>query len=194
MVAPMAVEPFGRTIAVPLGVVAARERIDHPWQEFVWRPVAVFLDAGPVVAWRELMRTPTSIHYHVATLPLELHRKECAGYRVNLANGVPSIYVVLREGSENGGEEPVHAHLVTASPFDIEAYGHTPADIVGRVAMPDRLVELVEAFVAGHPVDETFVKRRRQEHCVDDEHTFGQEPIEVLRARNGGVEPGRPRR
>ena len=50
------------------------------------------------------------------------------------------------------------------------------------------------AFVAGHPIDETFVKRRRQEHTVDDEHTFGQEPIEVLRARNGGVEPGRPRR
>ncbi len=181
-----------RTLEIPLGVIVAREAIDHPWQDHIWKPVSVFLDAPPVDGWRMLRQEPGREHYHIATMPLELHRKETAGYKVNLSNGVPSVYVVLREGSGDGGDRPIHCHLLTASPFDVEAYGATPDDMVGRVAMPDLLVELVDAFISAHHVEEPFVKRARVRYEIEDEHKFGQEPVHLLRdrMRRAGHEPG----
>ena len=183
--------PIARTLTIPLGVVVAREAIDNPWQSHIWRPLSVFLGATEIDGWRELQRGPGYEHYHAATLPLELHRKETTGYTVNLTNGVPSIYVVLRE-KPAGDQPPIEVHLVTASPFDVQAYGATAEEIVGRVAMPDELIELVAAFVETHHVDETFRKRKRQPHLIEDEHQFGQEPVHLLRdrMRRAGRDPG----
>jgi hypothetical protein len=173
-----------RIVTVPLGVVISREAIDHPWQECIWRPVSVFLDAAPVTAWRTLRTDGRVEHFHAATLPLELHRKETAGYIANLTSQAPGIYVILREGAADGGSEPVHVHLLTASGHEIEAYGHGPSEIVGCVAIPDELRALIEAFVAAHHVDEPFEKRQRRPHVDDDDvRQFGQEPIDVLRSR-----------
>ena len=174
-----------RVLSIALGVVIARDKIDHPWQEYAWRPVSVFLNAPEVGEWRELRRDATSTHYHAATLPLELHAKDTLGYQANLADEAPLVYVVLREGGEHG--QPVHVAIVTASPHEAEAYGHGSEEIVGSVAMPQPLFELVEAFVAEHHVEEPFVKRQRQKHHQAEEHKFGQEPIEVLRKRQPGA-------
>jgi hypothetical protein len=174
-----------RALSIPLGVVIARERIDHPWQEYAWRPVSVFLNAPEVGEWRELRRDAGATHYHAATLPLELHAKETLGYRANLAEATPSVYVVLREGGPGG--VPMHVALVTASPHEAEAYGQVSEEIVGAVAMPEPLVELIEAFVAEHHVEEPFIKRQRQKHHRAEEHKFGQEPIAELRRRQPGA-------
>jgi uncharacterized protein DUF3305 len=175
-----------RVLSILLGVVIARDRIDHPWQEYAWRPVSVFLNAPEVGEWRELRRDARSTHYHAATLPLELHAKETIGYVANLDTGAPLVYVVLREKS--GGGPPMEVAVITASPYDAEVYGYDGSEIVGGVAMPEPLVELLEAFVAEHHVEEKFVKRQRQKHHREEEHKFGQEPIEVLRQRKG--QPG----
>ncbi|MDX2288282.1 MAG: DUF3305 domain-containing protein [Hyphomicrobiaceae bacterium] len=180
---------MGHAITVRLGVIIARERIDHPWQTHRWRPVSVLLDAPPVDGgWRELSRTAKSVHYHATTLSLELHRKETMAYRVNLANGEPSVYVVLRE---DPGEQPfpIDVHLVTASPFEAQAHGDLGFDQVEAVPMPQPLVALVQAFIDEHHVEETFVKRQRERHVKAEEHQFGQEPLIVLRDRMGGDAP-----
>lgn len=178
-------------ITIPLGVVVAREKIDHPWQEYRWRAVSVFLDAPEKANWRTLTSEVGVSQYHAATLPLVLHRKESMSYRVNLANGEPSIYVVLREDSEHGSERPVSVHSVTASPFEAQAHSDMAFDMVDRVAMPERLLALVEAFIAEHPVEDTFVKRKRQPHAPrQEEHQFGQEPIVVLRERMAARDTG----
>jgi len=170
--------------AVPLGVVIAREKIDHPWQEYRWRAVSVFLDAPETANWRMLLNEPAMTQYHAATLPLVLHRRESMAYRVNLANGEPSIYVVLREESDPESDFPVGVHGITASPFEAQTHGEFAFDSVDRVAMPERLVDIVQSFVAEHPVDDAFVKRKRQPHAPkEEEHRFGQEPIVVLRER-----------
>ena len=174
-----------RVLSVALGVVIAHEKIDHPWQEYAWRPVSVFLNAPEVDEWRELRRDPTAIHYHAATLPLELHPKETIGYVANLDAGKPLVYVVLREGGEGG--KPMQVALVTASPYDAEVYGYTSEETVGTVAMPEPLIELLGAFVAEHHVEEPFVKRQRQKHHRAEEHKFGQEPIADLRRRQPGT-------
>jgi hypothetical protein len=164
-----------------LGVVIAHEKIDHPWQEYAWRPVSVFLNAPEVSDWRELRRDPIATHYHAATLPLELHPKETIGYVANLTTGAPLVYVVLREGGE--GARPVHVALVTASPYDAEVYGQNSDEIVDTVAMPEPLVALLEAFVAEHHEEEPFIKRQRQKHHTSEDHKFGQEPVAELRQR-----------
>jgi len=173
---------MGSSLTIPLGVVIAREKIDHPWLDTRWRPVSVFLNAPPA-EWRTLRRGTDITHYHAATLPLELHRKETMAYQVNLANGEPSVYVVLREDPSFPPDRPVEVFLVTASPFEAQAYGESGFEIVDRVPMPEPLVVLVEEFIAAHHVDEPFVKRQRQKRQAEDEHKFGQEPINVLRER-----------
>jgi uncharacterized protein DUF3305 len=174
-----------RKLSIALGVVIARERIGHPWQEYAWRPASVFLNAPEVSEWRELRRDAASTYYHAATLPLELHAKDTLGYVANLNEDEPSVYVVVREGGPAG--QPVHVAIVTASPHEAEAYGQISEEIVGPVAMPQPLLELVEAFVAEHHTEEPFVKRQRQKHHQAEEHKFGQEPIEVLRKRQPGA-------
>jgi len=72
--------------------------------------------------------------------------------------------------------------------YDAEVYGYDSSEIVGTVAMPAPLIELLEAFVAEHHVEEPFVKRQRQKHHRAEEHKFGQEPIAELRQRKG--QPG----
>ena len=83
-------------------------------------------------------------------------------------------------------ERPLRVAVVTASPYDAEVYGYDGSEIVGTVAMPAPLIELLEAFVAEHHTEEPFVKRQRRKHHQAEEHKFGQEPIEVLRKRQPG--------
>ncbi|MGD9669629.1 MAG: DUF3305 domain-containing protein [Hyphomicrobiaceae bacterium] len=170
--------------SIALGVVVAREKIDHPWQEYRWRAVSVFLDPPEKANWRQLVQDIGVSQFHAATIPLVLHRKETMSYRVNLANGEPSIYVVLREEVDPDADHPVSVHAVTASPFEAQSYGDLAFDSVDRVAMPERLLAMVVAFVGEHPTEEKFVKRQRQPHMgSEEEHRFGQEPIVMLRER-----------
>ena len=64
----------------------------------------------------------------------------------------------------------------------MQAYGESGTETIERVAMPERLVALVRAFIDEHHVEEPFVKRQRQ-RFADDGEKFGQEPIFVLRER-----------
>ena len=169
------------TFTVPLGVVVAREKVAHPWQDYAWRPVNVFLGAETIDAWRELRRGPGFVHYHAATITLELWRRETAAYQANLANGSPSVYVVLREDEEDPSFDGVEVALVTASPFEAQAYGEAGADIIEPVAMPEPLVEVLEAFVDEHHIDEPFVKRQRKKFHRREDRQFGQESLMELR-------------
>lgn len=164
----------------PVGVVIERRQIDSPWQDHVWRPVSVVPGAPPVTEWKELLRGEGWAHYLAATLPLELHRKETAAYKHNLESGHPALYVVLRQQPE--GDRPVEVHLVTASPYEAEAYLASGDEIVEPVAMPEPLAEWLAAFVEEHHVEEVFRKRQRDK-INPDEHKFGKEPIFVTGQR-----------
>jgi hypothetical protein len=179
-------------LTIPLGVTIAREAIDSPWADHIWRPVSVFIGAEPVTAWRLLEQRDGYAHYHVATLPLELHRKETPGYIATLQSDDPGLHIIMRTGAATvDGTEPVHVHLITASAHDAEAYGLQSEETIGKVAIPDDLRDLMEAFIEHHHKEEVFKKRKRRDHHVPEEHKFGQEPIHVLRARmaKSGIKP-----
>jgi hypothetical protein len=152
-----------RRLSMPLGVVIERREIDHRWQKYSWRPVAVIPGAPPIEAWRELAYGERFVRWHAATLPLELHRTETEGYRANLAGKVPAIFVVLRRipPSEKSAGNDVAPFLVTASPYEAEGYLEGE-DVVEVTPMPEGLIAWVQAFVERHHVDEPFVKRKRK--------------------------------
>ena len=141
---------------MPLGVVLERRRIDHPWAAFAWRAVAVIPGAPPPAA-----PAGAEDRVHAATLELGLHRKETEGYRVNLSQPEPVVYVVLRPGAAGAAPRPFR---VTVCPYEAQAYELGGDERVDALPMPPAVAALVARFVAAHHVEVPFVKRRRTPH------------------------------
>ncbi len=152
----------GHVVRMPVGVVLRRQPGVTRWAKWVWRAVAVLPGAAPA-NWRELRREGEAdsevVDYHAATVPLELHRAVVEGYRVALSGTPPSIFVILRPGSET---RPVEVHGVTASAFEAQDHLDNGEETVERLPMPPELVAWVADFVARHLRDEVFVKRQRR--------------------------------
>lgn len=148
------------TETMALGVVLERRPIDHPWAEWSWRAVAVIPGAAPIDAPRELVRDDAHTRFHVATLTLGLHRKETEGYRVNLSQAKPSVFVGLRPGDHDAPRP----FVVTVCPYEAEDYEVGGDEWVDAVPMPAEVAALVGHFVARHHVEEPFVKRKRKPH------------------------------
>jgi hypothetical protein len=150
-----------RSVRIMLGVVVERRRSTSPWQDWSWRPASVFASPPPLGdSWRELVHGDGWTQYHAANLPLELHRVETEGYRVNLMQRPPRVFVVLRPATLPDG----HAYrplLITASPEQAEGYLGSGDEIVEGVAMPDPVVAWLRAFVERHHVEQPFIKRKR---------------------------------
>lgn len=167
---------MSHVVSIEVGVVLARETLDNAWQDHRWRAVAVLLDAPPVEDWREHVRDGDTVFWHAATLPLQLHRKETAAYKINLETGEPAIWIVLRE-NPGGSGRPVEVHLVSASPHEVQAYGEMEQERVESVPMPEPLIALLQDFIARHHREEPFIKRQRDKHHREEDHKFGNQPI-----------------
>lgn len=154
-------------VAIPLGIVVSRERQEHSWDAALrWHPVAVLLDPPPRADWREVSRGRDFVHYHAATLVLTLNRKNAMHYRVNLANGVPSLYLIVRQRPGAGADVPIDIAHVSASPFEIEEYIKDSSDHIERVPMPAELVAQVERFLveaASDTAPHTALRGRRDD-------------------------------
>ncbi|MEP3277965.1 MAG: DUF3305 domain-containing protein [Stappiaceae bacterium] len=165
-----------REISIPLGIVVEKRQSKHPWADWIWKPVAVFMNADETADWQEMRRDETHVRYHAATLLLTLHRKETEALRLNLMLPEPELYVVLQENEDHKSEFPYLAKFVTASSYDAQDYHDAGDDIIEKVAMPEGVAVLIQAFVEEHHVEETFKKRRR-DRLDTEELKFGKTPI-----------------
>jgi len=172
--------PSGSSVLIQIGVIVSRRQPSNAWSDPVWRARGVMLDipAGP--EWRELARGEGATQYLTTRAQLELFRKETEAYIANIESNDPALFVVLRESETD--DAPVEVHLVTASPFEAQDYMDSSEETVDRVAMPEAVVEMVEAFIAQHHVEEKFRKRKRDEVDISQEK-FGKEPIHRVRER-----------
>ncbi len=151
-------------VQLPVGVVVERRKIDNPWQEYGYRPVAVFAGApekDPRSEWTMLREGDGWAHFHAATLPLELFRGETGGYVANLNNLTPQVYVVLSPGDLADDPEMV-THLVTACPYEAESYTEDTDQMVEGVPMPPEVILWIRAFCDAHHKDVPFKKRQRK--------------------------------
>lgn len=177
--------------SLPLGVVLERRRIDNPWQDYTWKPVAVIPGAGPCDPrgeWPVLAGGKDWAQFHAGTLMLELFRKETEGYKVNLSQQPPRLFVGLRSGEDMDSDHEVVPFLVTACPYEAQDYLDSGEDQVDAVAMPDAVIAFVQDFIDRHHVDEPFRKRKRTRAESGDE-AFARRPAR-LRRRGGGAGDG----
>src|SRR3546814_16377590 len=89
-----------KTETLPLGVVLEWRRVDHPWKDHDWRPVAVIPGAPPLDPrgpWTLLREGEAVRKYHAGTLPLELFRSEPLGSKATLLQK-PQRYFVVPSG------------------------------------------------------------------------------------------------
>lgn len=136
-----------KVTTIPLGVIVVRDEPGESWPSDRWRAQSVFLDqAGSVPSVFRSRRNGT---LHVARVPLLIDCRRSTEYRCNLANGVPSIYVVLRDEPRmpHPQRQGVEVRLVSVSPFEVQPYRDNGTLIVDRVPMPSALVDLVQQAI-----------------------------------------------
>ncbi len=172
-----------REVSIPLGIIVEKRKSSHPWADWQWLPVAVFMNASKTASWEELVRDDNFVRYHAATLSLTLHRKETEALRLNLSLDQPELYVVLQENEDHQSEFPYLPQAVTASSYDAQDFHDAGDDIIEKVAMPDAVAAFIQAFVEEHHVEQEFKKRRRDR--VDlEEQKFGKSPIFVSHTKH----------
>ena len=152
-----------------LGVVLERRVSDHPWQDTSLHVVSVIPKApalDPKGTWKTLVADASATQLHAGTLELSLFRKETEGYKLNLSQQPPRVFVVLRRRPDAEGEA-AHAFVpfhVTADPFEAQIYLDNGEDMVEPVEMPDMVAAWVQDYVSRHHVDKPFYKRKRTPH------------------------------
>lgn len=156
-----------------LGVVLERRPSDHPWLDHSWHAVGVIPKAppaDPAGEWRELLRDGEVARFHAGTLPLSLFRKETDGYKVNLSQKPPRVFVVIRRDENPDSPHELSPFHVTACPFEAQIYLDNGDDIVEAVTMPEVVVAWVKDYVDRHHVEQTFKKRRRRPVVEEGRH------------------------
>lgn len=163
-----------RKAHMTLGVVMERRPGATRWVAHVWKPVSVFVGAPPVEPGRALRAGEDWAQFYAGGASLELHRADADGYADNMASPRPSIYVVMTPAR---GEMPWRLQLVTASPYEAEAYMVGGDNLIEPVPMPAEVTTFIAAFVKTHYKPEPFKKRQRDQPPALKEEKFGKEPI-----------------
>jgi hypothetical protein len=144
--------------SIPVGVVVERRKAKSQWVDYVWRPIAVLPGLPETPPWSVLDGDAEATRFYAGSSEVALYRSESPRYADNLVNGTPALWVVLRP---TGGDPPYSVQTVTADPSEGEAYTESGNDLVESVPMPPSVRETIAAFVAEHPVEERFFKRKR---------------------------------
>jgi hypothetical protein len=152
---------------IPVGVVVERRKADSPWQEFLYRPVAVLAGVPVATPWTVISADADVTTLYAGQAVIELYRTETANYRDNLASGIPLVWVVLRP---TNGEIGFDLFLVTADPAEGEALTGAGDDLVEAVSMPLPIIAIVGSFIAEHHVEQPFFKRLRDRSGASKEN------------------------
>jgi hypothetical protein len=168
-----------------LGVVLERRPSDHPWQDHNWHLVGVIPqapDADPKAPWRELLRDGDVVRFHAGTLTLSLFRKETEGYRLNLSQHPPRIFVIVRRDEDPDSPHELRPFHVTACPYEAQIYLDNGEDIVEAVVMPEVVLGWVKDYVERNHVEQPFKKRKRRPHVSDERKPFEPSADSPVRA------------
>ena len=158
---------------IPVGVVVERRKASNPWIDVAWRPIGVLAGAPEAAPWTMLEASDDRASFYAGLAEIALYRTETGQYRDNLNSGRPSLWVSLRP---TGVEPPFEIVAVTADPAEGESFTQVGDDLVEAIPMPPAVQAIVEAFVAEHHVERTFVKRKRDR--ADPQALARRAPIE----------------
>jgi len=144
-------------LSIPVGVVVERRKAASSWIDFAWRPVSVL--AGEPAAERGacLGNDEETATFYAGVAYLDLYRSETSRYRDNLTSPQPSVWVAI---IATDGAPLCAVVAATIDPAEGEALSE-PGTVVEAVPLPHAIAEQIAEFVARHPVEENFVKRKR---------------------------------
>ncbi len=143
--------------SLDLGIIVESQVVDHPWIDRVWRATEAVRAIAPACDWQKLIETPDCARFYARTLRLDLFRRDTEGYRLNLAQTRPQLFVVMR----GIGSERPEPFAVTACPYEAEDYEIGGDERVDAVHMDPFVMTFAAHFVADHHKDEPFHKRKR---------------------------------
>jgi len=171
------VAPVKNSERLRVGIVLERRRIGHPWQEYAWHAAEVVPGAPDIAASSLLQQGEGWTRHHMATLDVELFPRETEGYRFNLSQAQPAVYVLWRHAGEDIEQAPEVFH-VTVCPYEAQDYLDGGDVVVEAVALPDLVAQWMRTYIARHHVDEPFEKRRRKRdkgggEAAGEEEEFG---------------------
>ena len=144
------------TETISVGVVLERRPSTSPWLDLVWRPIEAVVPPLPLPSGHVMVEEAGVARIYAGELDVTLFVDETEGYRRNLSDEVPRLFVVLRP--DEGGPIPFRA---TASPYEAEAYQVSGNETVEGVPMPAAVAATVASFVERFHVDQPFIKRER---------------------------------
>lgn len=159
---------------MPVSVVIERRESANQWDDHLWRPVGVLprtaFETGKMLAEGEGWT-----QYYGGDLDIELFRGETDGYRTNLSQDAPVVYVVLRRNADADVLE-FEPFMATVCPYEAMSYSEDNDDVVEGVPMPPEMREWLREFVALHHVDRPFVKRKNKRYKEKEEGARGRQP------------------
>jgi hypothetical protein len=150
------IEPLVR---IPVGIIVERRETTSAWTEFVWRPSAVLPGVPETLPWTVLETEAGRTAFYAGAVEILLYRTDSAGYRNNLRDDAPVLWVTLRPTGE--ADRPYEISAATADPGEGEAYSETVGNLVEALPMPEAVRGIITRFVAEHHVDRPFYKRER---------------------------------
>jgi hypothetical protein len=149
---------------IPVGVVVERRRATSPWIDFTWQPVGALPGRPDAAPWSVLSIDAGTTTFYAGSTEIALYRTEGRNYRDNLAYDQPLLWIALRP---TGLQPPYDLLAVTADPAEGESFTQAGKDVVATVPMPAAVRDIVEAFVAAHPGEQPFHKRKRDPADAD---------------------------
>ena len=170
-----------------VGIVIERRKIDNRWTDYTWEPISVIPGAAPLKdphEWLPLRSGEGWEHFLIGSLEIELFRRETEGYRANLSNVTPYVYVVLAKGTE-ADEPEILPFLATVCPYEAESYTEGDEEIVEGVPMPDEVGAWLQQFVDRHHIEEPFKKRKNKKAYDPSKGDFSRRSTS-LRTDSGG--------
>lgn len=153
-----------------VGIVLERRAADNPWIDHTWH-VAEAIAGAPHGPCRPIGKGDDWVRYFVGAATVALYRKATEGYKRNLSEPDPSVYLILQPDDDAPDGDPPYAPLVaTVCPYEAESYDLGGDNLVGAVSMPPELIVRVQAFIDACHVDEPFVKRtqKRKDKVIDN--------------------------
>lgn len=159
-------QAFAPMESIRLGVIMERRPSDHPWVDHVWRCVDIVAapaseEAAAPHAHRLMRQQGDVLRIMTAPVELGLHRKETQGYKLNLSQTPPRVFIALRDAEPEDGALERVPFKATVCPFEAEAYTEAGAENVDGVVMPEFIRAWVTDFVDRHHEDIPFIKRKR---------------------------------
>lgn len=138
-----------------VGVILERRRVARRRQEYAWRAVDVVPSAPDIAAPCLVEEGEDWARYHIATLDIALFPGRTQGYRDNLSQTEPIVYVLWRYEHQDSERTPEILHA-TVCPHEVQDYLGGGGVVVEGVPMPDLIAYWLRSYVARHHVDAPF--------------------------------------